>query len=84
MSEITRRAFGDVMRGDYVAQTFAAPGERRGNGPGGESYKLDVRSYAYDGVQQLLAARLYQGQTTNFRSTGGGFAPVYLLDEAAP
>jgi len=79
--KITRRAFGDVMRGDYIAQTFAPPGERlRRDSPG--MFKLDVRSYAYEGVQQLLAARLYHGQTTNFRSTGGGFAPVYLLDES--
>jgi hypothetical protein len=83
--KITRRAFGDVMRGDYIAQTIAPPGERRrGNTPGSECFKLDVRSYAYDGIQQLLAARLYQGQTTNFRSAGGGFAPVYLLDDSAP
>jgi hypothetical protein len=34
----------------------------------------------YDGMIQLMAARLYQGQTTNFRTAGGGFAPVYLLD----
>jgi hypothetical protein len=27
----------------------------------------------------LIAARLYQGQTTNFRTIGGGFAPVYLV-----
>ena len=82
--KITRRAFGDVMRGDYIAQAIAPPGERwRGIEPDSECFKLDVRSYVYDGVQQLLAARLYQGQTTNFRSAGGGFAPVYLLDDAA-
>jgi len=28
---------------------------------------------------QWVAARLYQGQTTNFRTPGGGFAPVYSL-----
>ena len=28
------------------------------------------------GAIQLMAARLYQGQTTNFRTTRGGFAPV--------
>jgi hypothetical protein len=28
---------------------------------------------------ELWAARLYQGQTTNFRTEGGGFAPVYPL-----
>jgi hypothetical protein len=27
---------------------------------------------------QLVVARLYQGQTTNFRTAGGGFAPVYV------
>jgi hypothetical protein len=31
----------------------------------------------------LTAARLYQGQTTNFRTPGGGFAPVYVVSEAA-
>ena len=38
--------------------------------------KVDVRNYVYDGRVQMLAARLYQGQTTNMRTAGGGFAPV--------
>jgi len=38
--------------------------------------KLDLRSYAYAGHVQLTAARLWQGQTTNFRTPGGGFAAV--------
>jgi hypothetical protein len=41
--------------------------------------KFDVRNYAYGGEVQLLAARLWRGQTTNFRSPGGGFAPVLVL-----
>jgi len=41
--------------------------------------KFDVRAYAYDGKIQLLAARMYSGQTTNFRTSGGGFAPVVVL-----
>ena len=44
-----------------------------------DSFKLDVRNYVYDGVTQLMTARLFQGQTTNFRTAGGGFAPVYRL-----
>jgi hypothetical protein len=80
--KITRRAFDDVMRGDYIAQKIAPPGERLCASTR-ENYKLDVRSYVYDGAVQLLAARLYQGQTTNFRSAGGGFAPVYLVGDAA-
>jgi hypothetical protein len=38
--------------------------------------KLDVRNYVYAGEVQSLAARLYQGQTTNMRTPGGGFASV--------
>jgi hypothetical protein len=30
-----------------------------------------------------LAARTYQGQTTNFRTEGGGFAPVMLVPALA-
>ena len=30
-----------------------------------------------------MAARLYQGQTTNFRTPGGGFAPVYSSVDAS-
>jgi hypothetical protein len=39
--------------------------------------KFDLRDYTYDGQVQWVAARLYQGQTTNFRTPGGGVAPVY-------
>ncbi|NJM56103.1 MAG: hypothetical protein HC841_09630 [Verrucomicrobiae bacterium] len=42
-------------------------------------FKTDVRAYTYDGHIQLVAARLYQGQTTNFRTPGGGFAPVQIV-----
>jgi hypothetical protein len=63
-----------------VAQQFTPPGERwRVQGPQRQAYKVDVRAYSYDGTIQLLAARLYQGQTTNFRSAGGGFAAVYVI-----
>ena len=40
--------------------------------------KMDVRLYTYNGDTLLPAARLYQGQTTNFRTPGGGFAPVLV------
>ena len=81
--KITRRAFGEVMGGGYVAQALALPGERLREGSGGpQSYKVDLRLFVYDGVVQLMAARLYQGQTTNFRTAGGGFAPVIELRDA--
>ncbi len=81
--KITRRAFDDVMQGDYVAQRIAPPSERRrGAALGSGTFKMDVRSYVYGGEQQLLAARLYCGQTTNFRTAGGGFAPIHVLEDA--
>lgn len=81
--KITRRAFGEVMQGGYVAQEFAAPGERLRRAPSGpQMFKVDLRCYVYAGVVQLIAARLYQGQTTNFRTAGGGFAPVIELRDA--
>jgi hypothetical protein len=76
--KITRRAFGDVMGGSYIAQRLTPPSVRRRGAQAG--FKLDVRNYVYDAATQLMSARLYQGQTTNFRTPGGGFAPIYQLD----
>jgi hypothetical protein len=72
--KLTRRVWGEILAGAYVAQELVLPGERR-IGPE-TSLKVDVRNYVYAGRVQLLAARLYQGQTTNMRTAGGGFAPV--------
>jgi len=72
--KLTRRVWDEIRAGNYVAQALVAPGERR-LGPQAVM-KVDVRNYVYDGCVQLLAARLYQGQATNMRTKGGGFAPV--------
>ena len=72
--KLTRRVWDEILAATYVAQELVAPSERR-IGPEA-SLKADVRNYVYDGRVQLLAARLYQGQTTNMRTAGGGFAPV--------
>ena len=73
--KLTTRVWSEVLSGNYVAQELVPPSERR-IGPG-SNMKVDVRNYVYDGAVQLLAARLYQGQTTNMRTPGGGFAPVF-------
>lgn len=72
--KLTRRVWEEILAGQYVAQEFVPPGGRR-IGPA-QDMKVDVRNYVYAGHVQLLAARLYQGQTTNLRTAGGGFAPV--------
>ena len=72
--KLTKRVWGEILAGNYVAQDLVLPSERRIARE--SSMKLDVRNYVYAGKVQLLAARLYQGQTTNMRTAGGGFAPV--------
>lgn len=77
--KLTRRVWGEILAGDYVAQRIAPPSLRRtGHGDATRDLKFDVRAYVYQGRIQLLAARLYEGQTTNFRTPGGGFAPVFI------
>lgn len=79
-ANVTTRVFADILAGDYVAQALVPPstrvieidGERR-------ELKVDLRCYAYAGQVQLVAARIWQGQTTNFRTPGGGFTPVVAV-----
>lgn len=79
--KLTKSVWQDILHGDYVAQQQVPPSKR------GilvdektQQLKMDIRAYAYAGKIQLLAARLYQGQTTNFRTQGGGFAPVFIAN----
>lgn len=77
--KLTQRVWQEILAGGYVAQNLALPSERRVAIDGQSSdLKLDVRAYAYAGSIRLVAARLYKGQTTNFRTPGGGFAPVFV------
>lgn len=76
-AKLTKRVWAEIVDGDFVAQRFAAPSKRMVSIDGVlEPRKIDVRLYAYEGEVLLTAARLYEGQTTNFRTEGGGFAPV--------
>jgi hypothetical protein len=78
--KMTKGVWAEIVRGGYVAQEFAAPSERLIKLDGSpQTRKTDVRLYVYDGQVLLTAARLYQGQTTNFRTPGGGFAPVFVI-----
>jgi hypothetical protein len=82
--KVTKRVWEAILAGDYIAQALVPPGERvNGSHEYPEVLKFDLRCYVYDGHVQWTAARVYQGQTTNFRTPGGGFAPVYSLDDAS-
>lgn len=73
--KLTRRVWDELRDGSYVAQEIVAPSERHIEA-GTDPLKVDIRCYAYRGQAVMYAARMYRGQTTNFRTAGGGFAPV--------
>ena len=72
--KLTRRTWESMASATYIAQAFAPPSMRIVHG--GQSLKADVRCFASEAGVLLFAARLYQGQTTNMRTPGGGFAAV--------
>ena len=80
--KLTRRVWDEIGHDVYVAQDIVSPSERQ-IANDAAPLKVDVRCYAYRGRPLLYAARMYQGQTTNFRTPGGGFAPVLTTREAS-
>jgi hypothetical protein len=78
--KITKRVWEDIQKHAYVAQKFVAPNQRiTESSSGPKALKMDVRLYVYAGEVILQAARIYQGQTTNFRTPGGGFSPLFIV-----
>lgn len=78
--KLTSATWDRIKLGDYVAQDLVQAGARTVDTPDGKvAYKMDVRLYTYNGKSLLAAARVYQGQTTNFRTPGGGFAPIFTV-----
>ncbi|MFM9862006.1 MAG: hypothetical protein ACKVRO_00225 [Micropepsaceae bacterium] len=65
-----------TARADYVAQERVDAA--RVDVPGHEPMRFDVRTFAYGATPFMRLARVYRGQTTNFRTPGGGFAPVRI------
>jgi hypothetical protein len=85
--KLTRTTFEHILAHRYVAQHVVPTTTRHVMVTGQETaLKVDVRAYCNAGSTWLRAARLYRGQTTNFRTPGGGFAPVLSLpaDEHPP
>jgi hypothetical protein len=78
--KLTKRVFEEILQGDYVAQTLVPPSERHLTLTNQDvALKLDLRLYTYGEGILLASSRLYQGQTTNFRTMGGGFARVVII-----
>ncbi len=73
----SRKRFDTLEGGDTLVQR-AVPPSLTPAGEGAEM-KTDFRLYVYRNQVLGLAARLYQGQVTNMRTPGGGFARVELV-----
>lgn len=81
-SKLTKSTFAQIVGSNYIAQTYVPPSERLVMVDGEpKMLKVDVRLYTYRGELLLAAARLYRGQTTNFRTPGGGFAPILIKQD---
>ncbi len=74
---ISRKRFDQLDPGDTLVQQVVLPSIL--NGGDGQEFKTDVRLYVYRDQLLGVSARLYQGQVTNLRTEGGGFAPVRLV-----
>jgi hypothetical protein len=76
--KISRTRFDALDPRDTLVQRFVPPSV---SPPCGERppMKTDFRLFVYRTRIIGVAARLYQGQVTNLRTPGGGFAPVRLV-----
>lgn len=82
--KVTRGRWADVLASvaagePWVAQATVPPSTRTVPGADGP-LKVDLRAIAHDGVVHGFFARVYDGQTTNLRTAGGGFATVLSSD----
>lgn len=80
--KVTKKVWSHILEHDYIAQELAPADLRYAKcvaEADPQDLKSDIRVYTYRGKALISAARLYKGQTTNFRTIGGGFAPIYII-----
>jgi hypothetical protein len=78
---ISSKVWAEILQHPYLAQE-TCPAAEVSVETAPESvtnYKFDIRFYMYGDELRTLGARIYQGQTTNFRSPWGGFAGVEIV-----
>lgn len=75
--KISRKRFDELAADETLVQQLVPPSEVAAED--GEVMKADFRLFAYRNRLLGVAARLYQGQVTNMRTPGGGYAPVRIV-----
>lgn len=79
-ASMSRKVFDEVFNSNFIAQQFSSPSTVKVELNGAtQEFKYDLRCFAYKNELQLIIARLYQGQTTNLKTIGGGFACVKVI-----
>lgn len=90
-ASLSRKIFEEVCQQNFIAQQFSAPSTISGNlseqtqplnqesgQTSSQAFKYDLRCFVYKNELQLIIARLYQGQITNLKTPGGGFACIIV------
>jgi hypothetical protein len=78
-SSISHKVFNRVMSEDTLIQQYVPAAKISfENDVTSAVWKYDLRAYAYGGEVQMLVARIYQGQITNFKQAYGGYCPVFV------
>lgn len=75
---VSKKVFERLMADDILIQKFQPAQRMPVEDPRSvlSNWKFDLRFYVYEDQIQLSAARIYQGQVTNFSSPMGGFTSV--------
>ncbi len=74
---ITKKRFADLDPETTLVQEVVPASTETSES--GEKFKIDFRLFVYRDHLLGVGARLYQGQVTNLRTAGGGFAPVRII-----
>jgi len=74
---MSRKRFAELDPELTVVQRYVPASSVELNG---ESFRLDIRLFTHGPELVALAGRVWQGQMTNFRSAGSGWAPIEVSD----
>lgn len=76
-ASMSRKVFDSVCNHNFIAQQFSTPSHIEVEiDSTKQELKYDLRCFAYKDELQLIVGRLYQGQMTNLKTTGGGFSCI--------
>ncbi|MBC6415823.1 MAG: hypothetical protein GDA46_05470 [Bdellovibrionales bacterium] len=76
-SSVTRKKWEQLLKNKSLAQEYFPPSYLIDSSK--QKWKIDIRAYAYKNQIQQLIARIYQGQLTNFKVKGSGFAKIKII-----